>query len=673
MKGHNFTISLVAVDQVKNSVSANIHGSLISALGGLGESQTNQRIGKECTNLTYTIFSPSKSAHLILYPIGPCKNASLSHKRVTIEFLPCKCTTGFQPSNTDDTKCECVCDIRLRPYITEYDYRTKTLTRKGSFWITNVSSSYLIYPYCPLDYCKPSTSRIKINFETPNGINLQCADNRVGTLCGMCQHGFMLSLGSSRCIQCSAHWYNTTAAVVFVTIVVGIILVAIVLALNFTVAVGTLNGIIFYANIIGANSNIFFLYSTQNFLTVFLNWLNLEIGFDCCLYKGMDAHWKTLIQLAFPVYLIVLVLMVIVISEHSIKFAQLIGRMNPVATLATLILLSYTKLLRSIIAALSFAILKFPDGSSKVVWLPDASVEYLKGKHIILFTVSILILLPGIAFTLILFSWQWLLRYQNKAIFKWVRYNKLKLFLEPYHAPYELQYRYWTGLLLLIRAAVYVIISVMNVSNDPGVNLLAIAISVLLLIFIILKAARGRIYKNWPVQTLEEICYANMIIFCLTRLFVLESSNEQGQIIAAYISGTITFMLFVAVFGYHFYTKLLSKIVNKLREVLTDRIPDNNMVASGHGDGAQIAPPLPTCSVIDPVPREEEPSLTATTEDRLTREQHPTTSNVQQRNERQEEKARRPSSSSSSGSADSITWLLADDEESTTDVSHRRY
>ena len=299
---------------------------------------------------------------------------------------------------------------------------------------------------------------------------------------------------------------------VFVAIIVGMILVAIVLVLNFTVAVGTLNGIIFYANVMGANSNIFFSYSTKNFLTVFLNWLNLEIGFDCCLYKGMDTHWKMLIQLAFPVYLIVLVLMVIVISEHSIKFARLIGRMNPVATLATLVLLSYTKLLRSIIAALSFAILKFPDGSSKVVWLPDASVEYLKGKHIILFTVAILILLPGIAFTLILFLWQWLLHYQNKAIFKWIRYNKLKLFLEPYHAPYELQYRYWTGLLLLVRAAVYVIISVVNVSNDPGVNLLAIAISTLLLIFIILKAARGRIYKKWPVQTLEEICYANMII-----------------------------------------------------------------------------------------------------------------------------------------------------------------
>ena len=52
-----------------------------------------------------------------------------------------------------------------------------------------------------------------------------------------------------------------------------------------------------------------------------------------------------------------------VLDEWSPKFAGLIGRKNPVATLATLILLSYAKLLRLIIAAFSFAILNYSDGS----------------------------------------------------------------------------------------------------------------------------------------------------------------------------------------------------------------------------------------------------------------------------------------------------------------------
>ena len=55
----------------------------------------------------------------------------------------------------------------------------------------------------------------------------------------------------------------------------------------------------------------------------------------------MDMHWKMLLQLVFPAYVIFLVVMVIIISEHSKKFARFIGRKNPVATLGTLILLSH--------------------------------------------------------------------------------------------------------------------------------------------------------------------------------------------------------------------------------------------------------------------------------------------------------------------------------------------
>ena len=49
---------------------------------------------------------------------------------------------------------------------------------------------------------------------------------------------------------------------------------------------------------------------------------------------------ETLIELVYPAYVIFLVVMVIVVSETSTKFAALIGKKNPVATLATLILLS---------------------------------------------------------------------------------------------------------------------------------------------------------------------------------------------------------------------------------------------------------------------------------------------------------------------------------------------
>ena len=167
---------------------------------------------------------------------------------------------------------------------------------------------------------------------------------------------------------------------------------------------------------------------------------------------------------------------------------------NPVATLDTLILLSYTKLLNIVITSLSFAILRYPDGFQEVVWLPDASVAYLKGKHIILFLVALLILLAGTIFTFILFSWQWLLYHQEHRLLYFIRYQWLCLFLEPYHAPYTFKHRYWTGLLLIVRIILN-IISAANVSNDPRVNHLATAIVMTGILFFFLK------------DTVRDYCY----------------------------------------------------------------------------------------------------------------------------------------------------------------------
>ena len=192
------------------------------------------------------------------------------------------------------------------------------------------------------------------------------------------------SLCSSHCIPCSIHWPAKLAAIVIAAFIAGIILVALILVLNLTVAVGSLNGIIFYANIVAANSNIFFPYSRLNFATPFISWFNLEIGFDICFFDGLNSLWKIFLQLVFPAYIFLLVIIVIIFSEISSKFSTLIAKRNPVATLATLVLISYAKFLHTIIASLSFAVLHYPDGSRRVVWLPNASIGYLQG-NILLF------------------------------------------------------------------------------------------------------------------------------------------------------------------------------------------------------------------------------------------------------------------------------------------------
>ena len=118
----------------------------------------------------------------------------------------------------------------------------------------------------------------------------------------------------------------------------------------------------------------------------------------------MDTYWKALLQLAFPIYLVFLVLLIILLSQLSDRFARLIGRKNPVATLGTIILLSYTKFLQTVlvVGTPAFASMTYPDGSVARPWLPQASIKYLSGKHIIIFVIGIAILLIGGTYTVLL-------------------------------------------------------------------------------------------------------------------------------------------------------------------------------------------------------------------------------------------------------------------------------
>ena len=283
------------------------------------------------------------------------------------------------------------------------------MIRKGVFWITYLndsgSSPYFIYPYCPLDYCQPPSKSVPINLSLPNGSDAQCANNRGGILCGSCQPNYSLSLGSSRCIKCPDNWYGLLIGIIIAAFFAGIVLVVLLLVLNLTVAVGTLNSIIFYANIIYANKSIYFGQSHLTFFPVFISWLNLDIGFDTCFFEGMDTYAKTWLQLAFPLYIIFLVITIIWISSCSTRFSNLIGKRNPVATLATLILLSYTKVLETIITSFSFVEFKYPNGTTERRWLPDASDEFGEWKHITLICVAILILIFGLLYTILILSW----------------------------------------------------------------------------------------------------------------------------------------------------------------------------------------------------------------------------------------------------------------------------
>ena len=550
-KGETFKVSLVAVDQVNHSVEANIISSLAHG-GGFSEGQQTQSVGRNCTDLTFNVFSQRDNEWINLYADGPCGSSQLSMDRLEIQFLECTCPIGFQPNSESETVCECICDS---PYITSCNIKTRSIIRENTnSWITYINRTdppgYVIHPNCPFDYCQPQTDNVSINLNLPNGADAQCAFNRTGTLCGACQEHLSLSLGSSRCLSCPRHWPAVFAVILLAAIIAGILLVTALLALNMTVAVGLINSFIFYANIMSANSAVFFPSSEPSFPTVFVAWLNLDLGIDVCFFDSLDTYIKTWLQLAFPVYIISLVVIIIIVSEYSPRFAALIGRKDPIATLATLILLSYAKLLSITITALSFTDINYPDGSQETVWLPDGNVKYFQSKHIALVIVALLIILVGVPYTILLLLWQWIVRAPRWKVFKWTRNTKLNAFITVYHVPYNSKYRYWTGLLLLVRVILYITASV-TVSAKPQVSLLATIILVSGLS--LFKGSFGvKMFRKSITDIVETVVYFNLIALAAFSIYDFKADLKK-QTAVAYTSTIITFLLLVGVIAYHVY------------------------------------------------------------------------------------------------------------------------
>ena len=353
--GEKFNISLVAVDQVNHTVeNVIIFSSVESSKNWLSKGQSVQNTSDSCTNLTFSVLSSgnvstSHNYTLHLYADGPCKSADRSKRKIRVHLQPCSCAVGLEISSESD-KCDCVCDSRLKDYTTICSKTKGVLERNKNFWISIITSStqkfcdsskYLGHLNCPFDYCVPGSSRVEINLSISNGADIQCAKNRIGVLCSQCKPGYSLSVGSSKCIHCSKFWRARMTGIVLAVAIAGLILVAIVLILNLTVAAGTINGLIFYANVVGSTSEPL-MFALPKFIVA---WLNLDSGIDGCFINGLDAYWRTWLKFVFPVYILILVASVILLSKFSLKFSQVIGKRNPVAALNTLILISYSKLL----------------------------------------------------------------------------------------------------------------------------------------------------------------------------------------------------------------------------------------------------------------------------------------------------------------------------------------
>ena len=524
-------------------IAANTKDDDCSILDSYQLSQTHPNNG--CNRYSYTIWPKNDL-------ITECKlfiGLSEMQEMFYVQIKPCP--MGF---TLQSDKKACYCDPLLSNdelSITSCNINDRTILRPANSWISavtvNNSHSYIASSQCPFDYCLPHPSHL--NLSNPDS---QCQFERSGVLCGECQHGLSTVFGSSHCKQCS----NVYLLLIIPIAIAGVVLVIMLFTFNLTVTNGIINTLIFYVNIISINYSQFCYDSNSPDCTI-LSLLNLDLGIETCFYDDMNGYTKMWLQLVFPSYLMTISFTLIIGSRHSSKLQRLTAN-RILKVLATLFLLSYTKILLTVCQVLFFfsPVTHFPSKHKTLLWSVDTGIVLFGVKFCILYIICLIVFIILLIFnTLLLFP---------RTLSQWKFINYFKPLLDAYFGPYKPKYPFWIGLQLLIRSSFFGLSALSrNISSLCGGTVL---VGILLCTQGVLHPFKSR-YKNFQ----ESLVLLNLLAVYVTALYnEYENSKYKLLIIRLLIINVLVY--FIVIIFCHcimlMYGDIIKKKANKMKQVL---------------------------------------------------------------------------------------------------------
>lgn len=536
--GDEFTMYIVPVDKINKPVSSIMFAEFNTRELQLSSTQTTQRLsGQRCDPVSFQVHGPENgNGELNLYAI-------LGGLAITVDVALDDCPPGFS-IGTEKGLQKCLCDSYVENELsTTCNRTTYTIARPGNAWIGDIehvnASDVVFVSTCPVDHCSEDVTNVDLRI--PDKI---CEPGRSGLLCGACQPGLSIVFGSNECQRCSNYFIFT----IFLYAILGVLLIVLLFLLDLTVTRGTVIGLIFYANLVSVNINIFNHNRAEDFVFIFISLINLELGFPLCFFDGMTEVMKVGFQFVFPTYLLVLSIGIILLIRWSSKIQKLTSS-NGIHVLATLLYLSYAKILRTVIDSLSIVTIQ-SEVQQHVIWLYDGNIEYFTQGHIGLVITAIIALLFFLApYTILLLFIKQIQRHSTL---------RLKPILDAYGGPYKDRYTYWVGLRLLtlvIMCSTYAIVG----TDDPS---LALMIQLIFVTFFILSQAYCKPFKNYFIELLDLFFTLNFIMMAIASLHLLNVNIETAahkQRILVEILIALVFIVFCGIIVYH-VIKVLHRI-----------------------------------------------------------------------------------------------------------------
>ena len=365
----------------------------------------------------------------------------------------------------------------------------------------------------------------------------------------------------------------------------GVALVGFLLAFDFTVANGTINIFILYAFVIKSNAYLFFSPScnpVMKILSVFIAWLNLDLGIETCFYEHMESIGKVWLKFAFSLYVAAIIGAIVLAGRISTKISRLC-RYRIIPVIATLILLFYSKMLTTVLIIFTYKRIGISNGLYQLIWAYDGSKEYLVDKcHIALFIFGLLVTIFFIIpYTLLLLLTPYLMKLSHWRVFSWI--NRIKPLVDCHEAPFKDRYRFWTGVMLVYRIALVIVSAYF--SQQPELILFMIIIVHAGIVF-----SGFAVYKSWIISATETALHVNIIINSMAIYFLnladrdFPSEFHIGDCIPSTISMGVSFICFLGILLYNISKPLVSWMKMKIGGIKYFRI-NTNVVPVHNEDG----------------------------------------------------------------------------------------
>ena len=486
--------------------------------------------------------------------VVPILNDTTDNIRYDIPFILNECPTGFSVNSSD------VCDCSVSRENVTCDINSLNITHNGLLWIGTYDTSApfnanatnpnacIINEDCLL-YCSPNPVTFQLN-----DTDTKCVDNRGQRMCGSCRDGYSLLMGSNKCEQCHNDYMIIGWIALFA--VMGVLLVVLLIGLNLTVSMGTMNGLLFYANIVKLYEPVFSRKGALPVLSQVISWINLDFGFEVCFYNGMDSYAKQWLQFAFPLYLWIIIIIIILLCRKYGKISRLMGS-HAVPVLSTLFLLSYTKLVRTIVIVLHKREVTLHCTNESVrsvsLWYEDPNVEYAKGKHAGLFGFALLVsVFFVIPYTLFLLLNPFYEKYLSNLKLLKKFWSRFKPIIDAYSGPMKDEYQFWPGLLLVARIPVLLSVTLVDSFIQSQHFLLSMLLTVLVIV-LSLSHCFGGVYKKRMNNVLEVWFLFN---FCI-MVGLSVAFNEDSKVLIWYNTCLSVFIFsFILIVVYHLYLQL---------------------------------------------------------------------------------------------------------------------